>query len=173
MAHVAHATRLTPFGAITVFAEDDALVALEWGEARAEGRPLTQLLAAALAHLDRYFDGQPLPEDLPLRPAGTPYQRRAWQAIAAIPFAATRSYADLARELSSGPRAIASACARNPLPLFIPCHRVVASGGGLGGYSGGEGLATKRALLALEAAALARAGWADRLVGSGDKLSIG
>ena len=81
-----------------------------------------------------------------------------WEAIAAIPFAATRSYADLARQLSSGPRAIASACAHNPLPLFIPCHRVVASGGGLGGYSGGEGLATKRALLALEAAVLVRAG---------------
>ena len=155
---MAHATLMTPLGAITLFAEDDALVALEWGEALADGRPPSPLLEAALAHLHRYFDGLPLPDDLPLRPAGTAYQRRAWHAIAAIPFAATRSYAELARELSSGPRAIASACAHNPLPLLIPCHRVVASGGGLGGYSGGEGLATKKALLALEAAALAHAG---------------
>ena len=158
MTRGAHATRLTPFGAITLFAEDDALVAIEWGEAPTDGRPLPPVLADAFAHLDRYFDGRPLPDDLPLRPVGTPYQRRVWEAIAAIPFAATRSYADLARQLSSGPRAIASACAHNPLPLFIPCHRVVASGGGLGGYSGGEGLATKRALLALEAAVLVRAG---------------
>jgi methylated-DNA-[protein]-cysteine S-methyltransferase len=153
-----HASRLTPFGAITLFAADDALVALEWGEAPADGGPPSPVLAEAFAHLDRYFDGRPLPDDLPLRPRGTPYQRRVWEAIVAIPFAATRSYADLARQLSSGPRAIASACAHNPLPLFIPCHRVVGSGGGLGGYSGGEGLATKRALLALEGAVLARAG---------------
>ena len=117
------------------------------------GQPLP-VLAEAFAHLERYFDGQPLPDDLPLRPAGTPYQQGVWRAIAAIPFAATRSYADLARELSSGPRAIASACARNPLPLFIPCHRVVGSSGGLGGYSGGDGLATKKALLALEGTVL-------------------
>ncbi|MFO1152553.1 MAG: methylated-DNA--[protein]-cysteine S-methyltransferase [Rhodospirillales bacterium] len=158
MVNTSHASRLTPFGPITLFADDDALVALEWGEAPADGRPSPPLLAEAFAHLERYFDGEPLPDDLPLRPAGTPYQHRVWQAIAAIPFAATRSYADLARELSSGPRAIASACARNPLPLFIPCHRVVGSAGGLGGYSGGDGIPTKRALLALEATSLAPAG---------------
>lgn len=156
--HPAHASRLTPFGAITLFAEDDALIALEWGEAPADERQPLPVLAEAFAHLERYFDGQPLPDDLPLRPAGTAYQQGVWRAIAAIPFAATRSYADLARELSSGPRAIASACARNPLPLFIPCHRVVGSSGGLGGYSGGDGLATKKALLALEGTVLRRAG---------------
>lgn len=159
MATATHASRITPFGAITLFAADEALIALEWGEAApTPDGPAFPLLDRAFTHLDRYFDGEPLPDDLPLRPQGTFYQQRVWRAIAAIPFAATRSYAELARQLSSGPRAIASACAHNPLPLFIPCHRVVGSGGRLGGYSGGEGLPTKRALLALEAAVLARAG---------------
>lgn len=168
---MAYGTLLTPLGTLTLFEEAGALVALEWGSAgcsdtafgdrRPEGPPplapaedgCNALLHAALRHLDRYFDGVPLPADVPLRPAGTPYQRAVWQAIAAIPFAATRSYAELAHAVGSGPRAVARACASNPLPLFIPCHRVVGSGGRLGGYSTGEGIATKQALLALEAVA--------------------
>ncbi|MFO1128915.1 MAG: methylated-DNA--[protein]-cysteine S-methyltransferase [Rhodospirillales bacterium] len=155
---VSPASLATPLGAVTLFARPDTLIALSWGEAPAAAAPLPPVLEQALDHLDRYFAGVPLPDALPLEPAGTPYQQRVWRAIAAIPFAAVRSYADLARELSSGPRAIASACARNPLPLFIPCHRVVGSGGTLGGYSGGAGLATKRALLALEGTVLRHAG---------------
>lgn len=165
---MAYASLLSPLGTLTPFAENGALVALEWGEGGLApttaghvpppDRPTAALLAAAIRHLGDYFAGRPLPADLPLDPAGTAYQRRVWRAIAAIPFAATRSYGDLAMTLDSGPRAIATACARNPLPLFIPCHRVVAADGRLGGYSGGDGPATKRALLALEAAAAAGAG---------------
>jgi methylated-DNA-[protein]-cysteine S-methyltransferase len=70
----------------------------------------------------------------------------------AIPYGSTRSYADLARDLDSAPRAIGGACGANPIPVIIPCHRVLAAGGRLGGYSGGEGAATKVALLRLEGA---------------------
>jgi O-6-methylguanine DNA methyltransferase len=69
-----------------------------------------------------------------------------------IPYGQTRSYGELAMSVDSGPRAIGGACGRNPIPIIVPCHRVLASGG-IGGYSGGQGLPTKRALLALEAGA--------------------
>ena len=91
--------------------------------------------------------------DLPLAPAGTAYQRRVWAALRAIPPGETRSYGEIAarrRRLARGRSAMANAA--NPIPILIPCHRVVAAGG-LGGYSGGDGPATKRALLDLEARA--------------------
>ncbi len=72
--------------------------------------------------------------------------------MAAIPYGQTRTYKAIAQELSSGPRAVGGACGRNPLPILIPCHRVLGSSGKLGGYSGGGGIETKRALLRLEGA---------------------
>ncbi len=72
--------------------------------------------------------------------------------MVAIPYGGTCAYADLARDLNSAPRAIGGACGANPIPVIIPCHRVLAAGGKLGGYSGGEGLDTKIALLRLEGA---------------------
>jgi methylated-DNA-[protein]-cysteine S-methyltransferase len=89
---------------------------------------------------------------LPLTPAGTPFQRRVWATLAEIPFGQTRSYGDLARELGSGPRAVGGACGRNPIPLLIPCHRVLTADGHLGGYSGQGGLVTKMQLLRHEGA---------------------
>ena len=88
---------------------------------------------------------------MPLAPAGSGFRQRVWQAMQAIPVGETRSYGALARALGSAPRAVGGACGANPIPILIPCHRVVA-GGGLGGYSGGAGLATKIALLKLEGA---------------------
>jgi len=90
---------------------------------------------------------------LPLRPAGTTFQRRVWAAIAAIPNHQTRTYGEIARALHSAPRAVGQACGANPFPLVIPCHRVLASGGGLGGFArhgGGFLLDVKRWLLAHE-----------------------
>ncbi|HRK96528.1 MAG TPA: MGMT family protein, partial [Rhodospirillales bacterium] len=77
-----------------------------------------------------------------------------WRRLVAIPWGQTVSYGALAAELASSPRAIARACAANPIPIIIPCHRVVAASGGLGGYSGGDGIDTKAALLALEGVGL-------------------
>lgn len=145
---MAHASFLSPLGPLSVYADDHAVISVGWHPATCG--ILTPLVRAAIEELEAYFDGTLRTFASPVRLMGTPYQRRAWQAIAAIPYGAVASYADLARQLDSGPRAIASACARNRLPIFIPCHRVIASGGGLGGYSGGEGLKTKTALLELE-----------------------
>src|SRR5690606_15387258 len=89
---------------------------------------------------------------LPLAPAGTAFQRSVWSHMVRIPHGRTETYAGLARALGSGPRAVGMACAANPIPILIPCHRVVAAGGALHGYSGGEGLATKQHLLELEGA---------------------
>jgi methylated-DNA-[protein]-cysteine S-methyltransferase len=100
--------------------------------------------------LQDYFDGKRLTFDLPLAPHGSAFQKRVWAALCAIPPGETRSYADIARVIGSAPRAIGGANGANPIPIIIPCHRVVAADGSLGGYSGGDGPATKQYLLDLE-----------------------
>ncbi|MBW8270462.1 methylated-DNA--[protein]-cysteine S-methyltransferase [Caldovatus aquaticus] len=145
----------TPCGELTLTEEDGAIVALDWGRGRDQAP--TPLLRRAAAQLQDYFDGLRTGFDLPLSPAGgTPFRRRVWAALRAIPPGETRSYAALARQLGSAPRAVGQACGANPIPILIPCHRVVAADGSLGGYSGGDGLATKRFLLDLERRALSR-----------------
>ena len=137
----------TPIGDLTVAEEDDAIVALDWGWGRDQADTL--LLRRALEQLNAYFDGSLTIFDLPLAPAGTPYRQRVWDALRAIPYGETRSYQDIASVAGGSARSVGQANGSNPVPLIIPCHRVVASGH-LGGYSGGDGLATKRWLLALE-----------------------
>ncbi|MBY0336283.1 MAG: methylated-DNA--[protein]-cysteine S-methyltransferase [Acetobacteraceae bacterium] len=139
----------TPLGEVTLSEEDGAIVALDWGRGR-DQLP-TPLLRAAREQLQDYFDGRRMLFDLPLAPLGTPYQKRVWAALARIPAGETRSYLDIAREVASVPRAVGQANGRNPIPIIIPCHRVVAHGGALGGYSGGDGAPTKRYLLDHEA----------------------
>ena len=141
----------SPVGDLTLFEEDNAIVALEWGWGSLQ-MPSPLLLRAKNA-LDAYFDRQaPLPTDLPLNPAGTAYRQRVWAALCAIPHGQTRSYADIAAQAGGSPRSVGGANAANPIPILIPCHRVCATTG-LGGYSAGDGLETKRILLALEAGA--------------------
>ena len=145
----------TPVGDITVSQEDDAIVAVDWGWGRDQTE--TPVLLAARAQLQEYFDGERLEFDLKLAPAGTPYRQRVWEALRQIPPGATRTYGDIARAAGGGPRSVGGANGANPIPILIPCHRVVASNG-IGGYSGGDGLPTKEYLLALEARALAARG---------------
>jgi methylated-DNA-[protein]-cysteine S-methyltransferase len=137
----------SPIGDITVSEEDGAIVALDWGWGRDQGD--SALLRRARAQLDAYFDGALTGFALPLAPAGTPYRRRVWQALCDIPYGETRSYQEIAALAGGSARSVGQANGHNPIPLIIPCHRVVASTH-LGGYSGGDGLATKRWLLALE-----------------------
>lgn len=109
---------------------------------------------ALAAWLHAYFRDPDTPPPADLQPIGTPFQRRAWEAIGRIPRGEVRRYADLARELSSAPRAVGQACGANPLPLLIPCHRVV-SAQGLGGFANArEGflMDAKRWLLSHEGA---------------------
>ncbi len=142
----------TPIGPLTVSEEDGRIVSLDWGWGRDQSE--TAVLRRARDRLHDYFDGTvDAFADLPLDPPGTGFQRKVWDALRQIPWGATRTYAELARTVGSAPRAIGQAMARNPIPIIIPCHRVLATGG-LGGYSGGEGLATKTWLLTLEGQAL-------------------
>lgn len=138
-------TCLTPLGEVTLSEEDGAIVALDWGRGRDQDR--TPLLQRAVAQLQDWFDDPASPFDLPLAPYGTPFRQRVWQALRDIPAGQTRSYGELARVLGSAARAIGQANGANPIPILIPCHRVLAAGGALGGYSGGEGPATKLWLL--------------------------
>jgi methylated-DNA-[protein]-cysteine S-methyltransferase len=147
----------TQIGDISVSEEDGAIVAVDWGWGSRQSE--TRLLRHACEQLHAYFDAELTAFDLPLAPAGTAYQQRVWQALRAIPYGATRSYLDIAHAAGGSPRSVGQANGNNPIPIIIPCHRVVLAPGRstrgatthLGGYSGGEGLATKRWLLALEA----------------------
>jgi methylated-DNA-[protein]-cysteine S-methyltransferase len=141
----------SPVGRLTVVEVAGAIVAIEWST-EAELQP-TSLLCEARHQLIAYFEGRLRSFDLPLEPAGTPFERRVWAAMREIPYGETRRYGELAMEVGSAPRAIGRACGKNPIPIVIPCHRVLGSGG-IGGYSGGAGLPTKRVLLALESSAL-------------------
>jgi methylated-DNA-[protein]-cysteine S-methyltransferase len=145
---------LTPLGDLTLSEEDGAIVSLDWGRSPPAFRAETALLARARAQLDAYFDGRAVAFDLPLRPAGTPFRQRVWALMAAIPYGRTMSYGEMAARLGSSARAVGGACGANPIPIIIPCHRVLAGGGRLGGYSGDGGVATKAALLRLEGALL-------------------
>lgn len=147
---MAHIHFNSPLGPLTVFEETGAVVALEWGRA-AEGDG-TPLLSEARQQLGAYFDGRLKQFDLPLQPVGTAFQKSVWSMMAKIPFGAVRTYGDLAGDLGSAPRAVGGACGRNPIPIVIPCHRVIAAGGRMGGYTGLGGIDTKGALLRLEGA---------------------
>lgn len=115
----------------------------------------SEAVAVAVRQLDEYFGGSRRRFDLGLHLAGTPFQRAVWERLLTIPYGTTVSYSALAADLgrSSAVRAVAAAVGRTPVPILVPCHRVVASDGGLTGYLGG--LDRKRALLDLESRATA------------------
>ncbi len=137
----------SPVGDLTVSEQDGAVVSVDWGWGR--DQDATALLRRARDELQAYFDGALTTFSLPLAPAGSAYRQRVWKALCAIPPGQTRTYAEIAAVAGGSARSVGGANAANPIPILIPCHRVVA-GAGPGGYSGGDGLATKRYLLALE-----------------------
>lgn len=137
----------SPIGDLTISEEDGAIVALDWGWGRDQTE--TPLLLRAREQLHAYFDQEHTTFDLPLAPPGSLYRKRVWHALCQIPYGETRSYGQIAAMAGGSARSIGQANGCNPIPIIIPCHRVLAASH-LGGYSGGEGLATKRWLLALE-----------------------
>lgn len=148
----------SPLGPLTAIARNGSITALDWGtvpddieDCSSSGADSTLLLAAR-DQLEEYFGGRLRAFDLPLAPAGTPFQKAVWREMLAIPFGETRRYGDFATALESVPRAVGGACGRNPIPIIIPCHRVVAAHG-LGGFSGHGQRQTKRFLIAHEGAA--------------------
>ena len=142
----------SPVGRLALEADGEALGAVRWAGAgeRAAKTPSVPVLREAARQLERYFAGRLKKFDLPLAPHGTDFHKRVWALMSDIPFGETATYGGMAMALGSGARAVGTACGRNPIPIIVPCHRVLASGGREGGYSGGQGLPTKRRLLALE-----------------------
>lgn len=142
----------SPIGAIAISASADAIEDIRlFGTDAALDHADHPLLDEAAKQIDAYFAGRLTVFDLPLAPCSTPRGEELRAAISAIPYGETQSYGELARRAESGPRAIGQACRRNPLPLVVPCHRVIAAGGSIGYYSGGGGIRTKAALLNHEA----------------------
>lgn len=148
----------SPLGSIVVVATDAALTGVHFDGQRYQPpvgpdwrhRQDAELLRRAATQLAEYFSGARQRFELPLAPAGTSFQRRVWEAIAAVPPGETISYRELAARAGApgSARAAGAATGRNPLSIVIPCHRIVGSDGALTGYAGG--LERKRALLALE-----------------------
>lgn len=151
----------SPVGPLLLAADDAALVAIEFPSSRhpvARGADWVEgdnaVLARTRVQLGEYFAGSRTTFELPLGPRGTEFQRGVWQALAGIPYGETISYAQLASRVGnpSAMRAVGAANGRNPLPIVLPCHRVIGADGSLTGFGGG--LPTKQFLLELEGALL-------------------
>lgn len=149
----------SPIGRLLLAADDAGLRAIQFTQNR---HPVKRdddwregshpVLDAATAQLDEYFAGRRRQFDLPLAPRGTDFQRQVWNALRAIPYGQTRSYAQQAQAIGKpkAVRAVGAANGRNPLPIIVPCHRVIGAAGALTGFGGG--LPTKQFLLRLEGA---------------------
>lgn len=146
----------TPIGTVLLAADGERLTRVHFQSGPRPLQPPPGWVAsagpftAAIEQLEAYFAGQRRSFELPLAPEGTPFQRRVWQALRAIPYGETVSYGEVARRLGNprASRAVGLANGMNPLPIVVPCHRVIGAGGALTGFGGG--LPIKRALLALE-----------------------
>jgi methylated-DNA-[protein]-cysteine S-methyltransferase len=143
-----------PIGRLVLESDGDVLVGLWLPNERRHTRndadgDLPTVLKETASQLDEYFAGERTDFDVPMELDGTDFQREVWTELSRIPYGETISYGELARRVGrpNGPRAVGQANGRNPIPVIVPCHRVLASNG-IGGYGGG--LKVKRALLALE-----------------------
>lgn len=126
----------SPVGRLALEAEDDTLTGLSWTSGRgttaaerARDDKAVPVLREARRQLDRYFARKLRRFDLPLAARGTPFLKSVWKMMSEIPFGETATYGGMAMALGSGPRAIGMACGRNPIPIIVPCHRVLGSGG--------------------------------------------
>jgi methylated-DNA-[protein]-cysteine S-methyltransferase len=149
----------SPIGELTLASDGEGLTGLYMTDQRhrpelpaADGDD-DAVLAAAREQLTEYFAGERRDFDLPLKPAGTPFQRAVWEALREIPYGETAGYGELAQRLGrpGAARAVGLANGRNPIAIVVPCHRVIGAAGALTGYGGG--LERKRYLLELECAA--------------------
>ncbi len=139
----------SPLGPLVLTEEGGAICALGWGTCETVAE--SDVMKQAAGELAAYFDGRLTAFSVPLAPRGSDFQQAFYRALCAIPFGETRSYGDLAKDLGVSAQAIGQACGANPIPILIPCHRVLGATG-LGGYSGAGGVETKVALLRLEGA---------------------
>ena len=145
----------TPIGTLGLVGSDAGLARVSWSTRGLQLDGGCDVLDEAAAQLESYFAGELTEFDLPLDLDGTEFQRRCWLALATIPYGQTVSYGEQARRLGLGPdaaRAVGAANGQNPLPLVLPCHRVIGADGSLTGFGGG--LELKRLLLEHEGALL-------------------
>lgn len=148
-------TMNTPIGPLQLLAENGALVAIKFPGQHSQSTAANEedeTLSSAKQQLEAYFSGQRRKFDLPLAASGTAFQKQVWKALVAIPYGQLRSYRDIADSIGKtrAVRAVGAANGRNPLPIVVPCHRVIGSDGSLTGFAGG--IETKRLLLQLEGA---------------------
>lgn len=140
----------TPLGRVAIRMAGDAVSALDYLPADTPEQPPTNAATqGVIEQLEAYFRDSRYSFRVPLAPVGTAFQRKVWEALQAIPPGTVLTYGELARQLDTAARAIGGACRSNPIPILIPCHRVVGRQG-LGGYAGevtGDPLAIKRWLL--------------------------
>jgi methylated-DNA-[protein]-cysteine S-methyltransferase len=139
----------TPVGTLTIFEENGAITKVSWENSPSDDTPV---LRRAEAQLTAYFNGTLTRFTLPLDVQAPALQRAACDAMLEIPYGETRTYGDLAKSLNRPAQAIGQACGGNPIPIIIPCHRILGANS-LGGFSGGTGIETKVALLKHEGAA--------------------
>ncbi len=141
----------TPIGRLVLECDGDVLIGVWLPHERRHGRrdDVPPVLKETASQLEEYFAGERAEFDVPMELDGTPFQKEVWAELTRIGYGKTISYGELARRVGcpKGPRAVGQANGRNPIPIIVPCHRVLASNG-IGGYGGG--LKVKRALLALE-----------------------
>ena len=140
----------TPPGRLGIRLQDRQVIAVDYLTRRTPLRPAASPFASRVAReLRSWLQDAATPLELPVLLAGTEFQRRVWTALQSIPQGEARTYGELAGQLGSGARAVGNACRRNPVPIIVPCHRVVAAGGvgGYGGRTGGAVLERKRWLL--------------------------
>ncbi|MGI9423945.1 MAG: methylated-DNA--[protein]-cysteine S-methyltransferase [Hyphomicrobiaceae bacterium] len=142
-------TVASEFGRLGLVEEDGRITHLLWHASEQGER--SHVLIEAAQQLKAYLAGKLDTFDLPLAPAGTEFQRQVYDAMLAIPKGRTRSYGDIAKDLGVPAQPVGQACGSNPIPIIIPCHRVV-GGNGLGGFSGSGGVETKIKLLQFEGA---------------------
>jgi len=140
----------TAVGNIEIVASENAITHCTWTRQKPSQKIETPLLREAASQLTRYLDGKLHYFELPFDPAGTDFQKRVWNALLKIPYGQTKSYQDIASAIGkpTAVRAVGNANGKNPLCIFIPCHRVVYASGKLGGYS--QGIGFKEKLLSLE-----------------------
>ena len=143
----------TAIGALLIVGDSDAVTRITWIAPETPAPPAHRanpLLAEAARQLSSYARGDLRVFDLPVKAHGSPHEHAVWDQIKLIPYGETRTYGELATAISSSPRAVGRACGANPVPVLVPCHRVMGQSGKLTGFSGGDGVATKSLLLNLE-----------------------
>lgn len=139
----------SPVGALTVTEEDGAITSLRWADTPSAQ---TALLDQAITQLSAYFAGELTVFDLPLNVKGSEFQQAVCNEMQKIPYGDTCTYGDIAKTLGVSAQPVGGACGGNPIPVIIPCHRVMGAGGKLTGFSGAGGVETKVTLLRLEGA---------------------